>query len=76
MFQMPANTSCLGTDGSVAQPSAEMTAVEITIKPGIESLHEGNSNKCLVYVFCDVLVVLDDNHSNNVNSFSHNKITN
>ena len=46
MFQMPANTSCLGPDGNVAQPSAEMTAVEITIKPGIESLHEGN--KCLV----------------------------
>ena len=73
MFQMPANTSCLGPDGNVAQPSAEMTAVEITIKPGIESLHEGN--KCLVYALCDVVVVPVVNHSNNANSFSHNKIS-
>ena len=73
MFQMPANTGCLEPDSGVAQPSAEMAAVEITIKPGIESQHEGN--KCLVYALCDVVVVPDVNHSNNVNSFSHNKIS-
>ena len=41
MFQMPANTGRLEPDGSVAQLSAGMTAVEINIQPSIESLHEG-----------------------------------